>query len=472
MKNNLAIFICILSLLFVWPAAAKKPKDLPHPDRLAYRPLRFEPPQAQRHALDNGMILYVLEDHELPLVTVSAVFQSGSVHDPTGKAGLAELTHRIMRTGGAGSLSGDELDDLLAFHGISLGFSADMDRGSANLSVLKQDLAVGFDIFSQILRAPRFAEDKLRIAKDLQIEGLRSIQDNPPGYAFREFRKLLYRNNPRGSLYTAQSIRNIQRPDLIAFHERFFHPRNIILAISGDVTTQEAIRLASRHLGDWQAQGRPDSPPPPAGNRHDGTYYLHKDIPQSVIVSGHLAPARGDDDFHAFTLLDFIIGSGGFRSRIFQEIRSERGLAYSTGSFYRAGKDYGAFGAYAVTRSSATTAVLSLLQGIANDVKTKGVTAEELSWAKKSLANSFIFSFESSDQIASQQMMLEFDDLPRDFLMNYPERIDRVAADDLRRTAGRFLNPEKTATLVLGNEKAFEVPLSTAGEVIQIEGGL
>lgn len=472
MKSKLSIFLCLLSLLLVWPVAAKDRGSLPHPDRLAYRPLYFNPPQAQRHALDNGMILYILEDHELPLVNISAVFRSGSVYDPDGKAGLAELTHRIMRTGGAGSLSGDELDDLLAFHAISVAFTADMDMGSADLSVLKQDLALGFDVFSQILRKPRFAEDKLRLAQDLHIEGLRSIQDNPPSYAFREFRKLLYRDNPRGRLATAKSIRNIQRSDLLAFHERYFYPRNIILAITGDVTTTEAIALANRYLGDWQAPERPETPPSPAAHQYDAIHYLHKEIQQSVIVSGQLAPSRGDHDFYAFTVLDFILGSGGFRSRIFQKVRSERGLAYSTGSFYRARRDYGAFGAYAMTRSSATTEVLSLLRDITTDVKTKGVTAEELSWAKKSLANSFIFSFQSSEQIASQQMMLEFDSLPLDFLMKYPEQINQVTAEDLRRTAGRFLNREKTATLVLGNEKAFESPLSAVGKVTRIEGDL
>jgi predicted Zn-dependent peptidase len=472
MKNSISIFLCLLSFLLVWPAAAKEPKALPHPDKLAYKPLRFNPPQAQRHTLANGIILYMLEDHELPLVNVSAVFRSGSVHDPAGKAGLAELTHRLLRTGGAGSLSGDELDDLVAFHGISIGCSAEMDMGSANLSVLKQDLGLGFEIFSQMLRAPRFAEDKLQLAKDLHVEGLRSIQDNPSGYAFREFRKLLYRNNPRGSLSTAQSIRNIERADLTAFHERFFSPRNVMLAISGDVTSQEAIRLANRYLGDWQAPGQPETPPPPVGNRHDAINYLHKEISQSVVVAGHLAPARQDKDYHAFTVLDFILGSGGFRSRIFHEIRSARGLAYSTGSFYRAARDYGVFGVYAMTRSSATTEVVSLLRDITEEIKTKGVSAQELAWAKKSLANSFIFSFSSSDSIASQQMMLEFDALPRDFLLKYPERIDGIAAEDLKRTAERFLNREKTAILVLGDEKAFDAPLSSVGKVIRIEGGL
>jgi predicted Zn-dependent peptidase len=473
MKNKIKIILLIVSLLFLAsPAGAGERLSFPHPDSLIYKPLRFNPPGAKRHMLDNGIILYILEDHELPLVNVSALFRSGSVHDPAGKAGLAELAHRVMRTGGTRSLGGDALDDLLAFHGISLSFSAEMDRGSADLSVLKQDLELGFDVFSQILREPRFAEDKLQLARDLYIEGLRGIMDDPSKFAFREFRKLLYRGNPRGNLYTAQSMRNILRSDLADFHQRFFYPQNVMLSITGDVTTEEAIRLAKRYLGDWRTSERPEMPPPPAGRPQDAIHYIHKEIPQSVIISGHLAPSRRDRDFHAFTVLDFILGSGGFRSRIFQEIRSERGLAYSTGSFYQARRDYGAFGAYAMTRSSATTAVLSLLRDIITDVKARGVTRQELSWAKKSLMNSYIFSFQSSGQIASQQMSLEYDQLPEDFLITYPDRIDQVTAEALQRAALRHLSGENAVTLVLGNEKGFDQPLSNLGEIIIIKGDL
>jgi predicted Zn-dependent peptidase len=472
MKNKILMLLFLLSALLISPAGARERPPLPHPDSLIYKPLRFNPPQAERHTLDNGIILYILEDHEIPLVNVSAIFQSGSVHDPAEKAGLAELTHRVMRTGGTRSLSGDALDDLLAFHGISMSISAEMDMGSADLSMLKQDLDLGFDVFSQMLREPRFAEDKFKLARDLYIEGLRGVMDDPAKFAFREFRKLLYRDNPRGNLYTAQSMRNIQLPDLRDFYGRFFYPQNVMLAITGDVTTAEAIRVANRYLGDWRTPGHPELPLPPLVRPQGAIHYLHKEIPQSVIISGHLAPSKRDQDFYAFTVLDFILGSGGFRSRIFQEVRSARGLAYSTGSFYRARRDYGAFGAYAMTRSSATVAVVSLLYDLTGDLKAKSITRQELSWAKKSLTNSYIFSFQSSDQIASQQMMLEYDRLSGDFLLKYPERIDRVTAEELQRTADRYLSRENAVTLVLGDENKFDKPLSSVGEVIRIKGDL
>lgn len=471
-RHKAYLLLGLFYLLLTPSVSAAEPQVFPHPDSLSFKPLRFTPPQAHRHVLSNGMIVHILEDHELPLVNLSAVFRSGSVYDPPGKAGLSELTHRVMRTGGAGDLSGDALEDLLAFHGITCVFSAEMDMGSAHLSVLKQDIELGLDLFSRILRQPRFAEDKLQLAKDLQVEGLRSKQDNPPGYAFREFRKILYRDGPRGSLSTTRSIRNVQRSDLEGFHRRFFHPRAVMLAITGNVSASEAIRLVEHYLGDWQDRGDPERIPPPAAGKNGAIHYLYKDIPQSVIVSGHLAPAKGDPDFHAFTVLDFILGSGGFRSRIFQEVRSNRGLAYSTGSFYRARGNYGAFGAYAMTKSSSTAAVVSMIRDIMREIKEKGVTTEELLWASRSINNSFIFSFQDTDQIAFQQMMLEYDRLPPDFLLQYPRRIESVTEEALQRIANNLLSTEKTVTLVLGNEKAFDRPLSTLGRVVQIEGDL
>lgn len=472
MKNTIRIILCLYILFSAAEGALAEPYPLIHPDKLTYKPLRFNPPQAKRHTLDNGIIVYVLEDRELPLVTVSAVFRSGSVHDPIDKAGLAELTHRTMRTGGAGSLSGDALDDLLASHGISIDFSAEMDMGSAHLSVLKQDLDLGFDLFSRILKQPRFAQDKLQLAKDLHIEGLRGILDDPSRYAFREFRKLLYRENPRGRLSSQISVRNIQRSDLVDFHRQFFHPGNVMLAMTGDVTAAEAVRLVRRHLGNWLATGHSETKPPPAAQNNGTIHYLHKETPQSVIVTGHLAPSKRDQDFFSFTVLDFVMGSGGFRSRIFQEVRSNLGLAYSTGSFYKARQDYGAFGAYAITKSSSTVAVVTLIIDIMTDVKDKGIKGEELSWAKKSINNSFIFSFQDTDQIASQQMMIEYDRLPQDFLITYPGQIDKVTAEALQRTARRYLSPDKAVTLVLGNEKTFDKPLSTLGAVKRIKGDL
>ncbi len=469
------ILILFVSGLFCVPFPVAAGGSLPYsaaapPDRLAFQALSFTPPRAQRLVMDNGIILYFLEDHELPLVNVSVAFRTGSAYDPDGKAGLAELMARTMRTGGAGSITGGEIDDILAFHGITLGISMEADMGLAHLSALKEDWTKGFDIMSQMIANPAFEEKKLQLAKDLAIAELRGIVDDPPRYAFREFRKRLYRGNARGNLATPGSIRAIQRSDLVAFHRRFLFPKNLMIAVTGDITRAEAVGEINRCLGAWRAKGETERISRPSGGGDGAVHHLQKDVPQSVIITGRFGPSKKDGDFYAFTVLDFILGSGGFRSRLFQEIRSNRGLAYSTGSFYKPRDDYGAFGAYALTKSSSTAEVLELMRALLRTIKEGGIDENELSWAKKSLTNSFIFSFQSMDQIALTQMMLEYDGLPEDFLRTYPAKINQVGMQDIRFTARRYYESDNFVTLVLGNEAGFEKPLPGPVTVIRTEG--
>ena len=468
-RNALIVILCLYSLFFADRAIASDPRLLTSPDKLTYKPLPFKPLQAQRLVMENGIILYILEDHELPLVNVSAVFRAGSAYDPADKAGLAELTARMMRTGGTQMMNGNAVDDTLAFYGISLGFSTETDFTSAHLSALKQNWIIGFDLFSQMLMKPAFEEKKLQLAKDLLIEELRGVVDEPSKFAFREFRKLLYRGNPRGNLTTPSSIKTIQRPDLIDFHKRFFYPLNIMITITGDITPAVAVETVRRYFASWQVPGKAEKIPQPKSQQDGTIYHIQKDIPQSVIITGRFSPSKKGSDFYPFTVLDFILGSGGFQSRIFQEVRSNRGLAYSTGSFYKARDEYGVFGAYAMTKSSSTTEVLSLIRTIIGDMKDKGVRGSELAWAKKSLNNRFIFSFQSVDQIAYQQMMIEYDTLPQNFLFTYKKKIGEVSEEDVNHTAARYFTSQNFVTLVLGNETAFDKPLSSLGKVIKID---
>jgi zinc protease len=469
------LFLFFLCLLFMpHPSAAKGAHSVAVKpvDRLTFKALSFTPPQARRLVMDNGIILYFLEDHELPLVNVSVVFRTGSAYDPAGKAGLAGLTARTMRTGGAGTMTGGEIDDALAFRGISLQISAEADMSSVYLSALKEDWVKAFEVMSQMLMNPAFEEKKLQLAKDLAIEDLRGIVDDPSRYAFREFRKLLYRGDARGNLATPESIRSIQRSDLVDFHRRFLFPKNLIITITGDVSQAEAVGMIGRCLGAWWVSGQTDKIPKPDNRVNGFVYHIQKDIPQSVIISGRFGPSKKDREFYTFTVLDFILGSGGFRSRLFQEIRSNRGLAYSTGSFYRPRDDYGAFGAYALTKSASTAEVLELIQTQIRDIKENGIGKSELSWAKKSLTNSFIFSFQSVDQIALSQALIEYDTLPADFLHTYTTKISEVNTEDIRSAAGRYYDIQDFVTLVLGNENGFEKPLPGPGTAIRMEGTL
>ncbi len=439
-----------------------------NPDTITYRPLDFSPPQPERVELSNGIILYIMEDHELPLLNVTAVVRTGSIYEPSGKEGLAELTGIVMRTGGTASMTGGVIDAELDFMAGSLSVSIEKDSATASLSVLKEDSERGMKIFSDILMTPAFERKKLREAQDIKIEELRRIYDNPQGMAFREFTRIIYRDNPRGRLSTVSSIEGITRDDCVLFHKRFFFPKNVMIAVTGDITKEEAVVLINRHFASWHHSGDVPSIPLPKVHLKGSVNYLFKDIPQSIVIVGLFAPGKYNPDYHAFEVLDFIVGSGGFRSRIFGTVRNKLGLAYSAGSFYSPRNEFGVFGAYAMTQTETTVKVLSVLQSIMEDVKNKGITDDELFWAQQSIINNFVFSFSSAEKIAIQQLLLEYHDLPRDFLTSYRTRIDSVTTTDLTRVAQTYFRDREATLFVLGNEEKFDKPLSTFGTVREI----
>ncbi len=173
------------------------------------------------------------------------------------------------------------------------------------------------------------------------------------------------------------------------------------------------------------------------------------------MVSGEFTLSKNDPDFYAFSVLDFIIGSGGFPSRIFSAVRNNEGLAYSAGSFYRARTNYGVFGTYAFTKTASTFQALHLINSILHDVAAGSISQAELDWAKKSILNGFIFSFEQPGQIASQQMTIAYEKLPADYLSGYRKRIEAVTRDDLKRVAAKYLNEKRRLTLIVGDTDQF-----------------
>lgn len=437
----------------IWSAA---PRALPDPDRLRYAPLSFDPPLAERIILANGLVVYLLEDRELPLVKITAVVRTGSIYDPSGREGLAELTATMMETGGVAGMTGDAVDETLESMAALLQTSVQRDYGTFSLSLLRNDLEKGLDIFSRILRQPAFEQDRLTLAKDLKIEELRRIGDDPQKLAFREFGRIIYEGSQWGGVASRGSIDRLQREDLIRCHEMFYNPENVMIVISGDIGREEAELLLKRHFGTWKStEMKAPSPPPPPLPRAGGIFFLSKEISQTICLFGWLAPSKQDIEFYPFEILDFIIGSGGFRSRIFQEIRTNRGLAYSTGSFYRARKNHGLLGAYALTKPESTLDVIALIQGIIREVGVKPVPPGELAMAKKAILNSFIFSFTAADQIALQQLLLKYNDLPDDFLVSYRGKIDNVNAEAIRKAAGRHLDPERAVVLIIGSDTVY-----------------
>jgi len=448
---------------------ACKPSLLEHPQSLSYKPLEFPFPQAEQFKLSNGIELYLLEDNELPLINLVALVRTGSVFEPADKAGLASLTGTVMRTGGTSSLSGDEINEKLEFIAGAVETSIGREVGSASLSVLKKDIDLGLEIFADVLRKPAFSQDKVELAKQKKIEAIRRQNDNPQGIAFREFRRALFNDGPRGRVPTVKTVSSIVREDMEAFHKKYFYPNNIIMGVSGDFERDEIIHKLETVFKSWEPGtfSFPDLELP-AEREEKSVYYAHKDLPQSTIIMGNFAVEKIHPDYFPFTLLNYVIGGGGFTSRLMSEIRSNRGLAYSVGSIYRAETDYGLFATYCFTKSESTLESITLISGILEKVKQEGITQEELEQAKSSLLNSFIFEFTTPFQIVNKQVDIAFDNLPKDFLEIYRERITEVTLEDVNKVAKKYLHPDRMLLVVVGNSENFDGPLNQWGPVEEI----
>lgn len=456
-KRCIRIFVLLymLASCFGILSEARAADIFPPPDRLQYPALEFRLPSAQRIELKNGMVLFFLPNPELPLISLSALIRTGSAYDPPGKEGVAELTAYLLRTGGTKKTASDAVDERFDFLGASPSVSMGLDSATVHFTFPKSDLDACLELLSQMLSEPAFEEKKLQIALSLKKEELRRIADNPQKLAFREFNRLLYPDDPRGRYATVASLENIVRDDLVVFHRKSFFPANILIAVSGDIAKDDAVKKIEQYFGNWENPGSAPAVLPPPSKSARGLYFIRKPLPQSIVVGGELTVSKKDPDYYAFALLDFIIGSGGFPSRIFTAVRNNEGLAYSAGSFYRARSGYGVFGTYAFTKTASTLRAGGMINDILRDAASGSIKQDELDWAKKSLLNALIFSFETPHRIAARQMVIEFEKLPADYLTSYARKIEEVTLADLKRVARKYLKQNKRMTLILGDTQNF-----------------
>ena len=450
--------IFLLLVVILLGVAACQPVSQVPPASLQFSPVVFDIPSVERFELSNGIPVFFKKNSELPLVTAQAVFRAGSTYDPPGKEGLADITAAGMRTGGTLHMSGNEVDELLDRHAALLSVSMGRDTGTASLSVMSQDIEMGIRVFSDIIMSPAFEADKVERAKELAIENIRRIEDDPQRLAFREFFIHFYDGDARGRKSTPETIQNIGQSDCTDSHRRYFYPGNIMLGVTGNISKDRITKLLENAMGTWRVGGDVDVVPPPPSAPGSLTV-MTKEIPQSVIIGGLMSPGQEDPDYAAFRVLDYILGGGGFRSRIMNEIRNIRGLAYSAGSIYSARPPYGVSIVYVMTRADATNEAFAVLNEIIEEVAAGGVTEEELNWAKEAIVNNYIFSFENYEQIVEKQLSVAFHGLPRNYLSTYTSRIRSVSREDVRRVARQYLDTADMTYLILGDEKQFDPSL-------------
>ena len=440
------------------------------PRALTFEPLTFSIPKSDQITLKNGMRVYLLEDHELPIVNVTALIAAGSIYDPPDMTALAGLTGELVRSGGTEALKPDALDAELEFMASSIESGIGEDMGSLSMSTLTKNLNRTLELYADVLMKPGFEQSRIDLAKNSAIDAIRRQNDDPKEIAGRELKRAIYEDHPLGRVATIESVNQISRQAMIDLHRKYYTPKAIILAVSGDFNRKELLTKLEQLFGGWQPK-EPQLPTVkvPEMNAAKQVLLAKKQVSQSVIRMGHLGLEKNNPDQYAVRVMDYILG-GGFTSRLMQQIRSDRGLAYHASSRYDIGRRFpGIFQAQTETKAESTVEVITLINDIISGMTKELVSEEELNQAKESIINSFIFGFAQANSIVTQQARLDYYDFPAGYLENFRDNIAKVSREDVLRAAKKYLHPEALTIMVVGDDKKFDLSLATVGPVREIK---
>jgi predicted Zn-dependent peptidase len=442
---------------------------------LKYPPLnKIQAPQPARFELPNGMVVYLVEDHEIPMISISSMIHAGSLWEPGQKAGLASIAGAVMRSGGTSKYPGDRLDEELDRLGAYVETGMGQDSGNASVSVLKEDIDRGISILADLLQNPAFPQDKIDIAKIAERDEVARRNDNPHSIVFREFNRVIYgKDSPYARLTEYDTINSITRDDLVAFHKQFIQPENIILGVVGDFKADEMRAKIEKAFGSWPRGGKPKPRTPevdPAARGRAGFYSVNKeDMQQSWVIMGMLAGRRDDPDYCALDVMNGVLG-GGFASRLFSNVRSDQGLAYAVFSSWDAGWDQpGTFTAAGSTKPETTIKIYNSIRHEIERLAEGGVTDDELSRSKDGILKGMAFESDSTAKIVRRMMSYEYHGYPPDFLEKYRAGVEKTTKADVARAAKQYLKPDQFAVLFLGKEKGYEQPLASLGKVASID---
>ena len=480
-RRALIVFSILFCLPFFAPAQTAQPshshphagRSIPHSwKQVPIPPLHpFKPQQPKRVELPNGMVIFLQEDHELPLIDGVIRIRGGSRDVPESKTGFTSIYADAWRTGGTAGKTGDQLDDFLESRAARVETFSGVDSTFLSWSTLKEDFDKVFPVVLDLLEHPEFRENKIELAKR-QLDGaIARRNDDVDEISGREATKLAYgADNPYARTPEFATVAAIKRQDLLNWHKHTIQPNNMILGITGDFNSDAMERKLREAFGGMPRGRRFVSVQLQFHGPKPGIYLIKKtDVNQSDITLVDLGTDRLNPDYYAIVAMNEILG-GGFSSRLFSRLRTKEGLAYSVGGGVGTSYDHPGISRFGMGTKSGTTAkgIEALQQQIKEMIK-GGVTREELKRAKDSILNSFIFEFDSKDKVLAERMRYEFYGYPPDFLEKFRQGLEKVTTQDVDRVARKYLHPEKMAILVVGNPKDFDRDLATLGKVTPID---
>jgi zinc protease len=412
-------------------------------------------PLAKRIVLENGMILLLSEKHDIPMVTISMAIKAGNTAAPADKPGIASLTASLL-TQGTARRTASQISNEIDFIGGSLSVSGGDDFASAGLRVLKKDLTTGFDLLTDVLMNPVFDQKEIdRKVKEV-LASIQQQKDEPGIVAGEAFTKAVFGRNSYGQTNEeiAAYLPKLTRQEVVDFYHARYCPNGTVIAIVGDVTEAETVQLLSRYFKGWKQIERtlPAYVEPPRIDKNV-VQKINKDITQANIAMGHLGISRNNPDYYGVMIMNYILGGGGFSSRLMDTIRDNKGLAYDVHSAVVALKEPGRFEITIQTKNESANEVIAESLKEVGRIRSELVGEKEIADAKAYLTGSFPLKMDTSAKIAGMLVSIELYDLGLDYPQKYAGIINSVSREDILRVAKKYLHPDRMVIVVVANQE-------------------
>ena len=425
-----------------------------HPSDIVYPEYVFTVPRAEnyREVLPGGTIVYIVEDRSLPLINVSATFRGGEYLDQNDKVGLSGMMASLVRSGGTTTMSAEDVDEQFAYFAARASVSGGSTTVVADLNCLSSNFDKCFGLWIDMLQNPGFQSSRILLEKDEYLEGMKQRNDFPSGILRREYASLLYGDSYLGRHPVESSVQSITGDDMRAMHSKIINPANMIVSISGDFDKNEMLRLLSEHFSGWAST---EALPPPSeveSTFAPGIYYVDQEVSQGGVRIGLRSLQQGDPDAEAAIVMNYILGGGGFSSRITQRVRSDEGLAYSAGSWLSASPWGDGVWAAGFESKSSTVALAAVL--VFEEIEkmcAKVVSNDELGLAKSALIERFPNKFQSKAETLAVFVSGELTNRPDSYWENYRRKIRSVTKFDVQRVAKRLLQPKNMGIVIVGD---------------------
>lgn len=450
MKKLLSLFIGILFVLISLGTG-----QITRPEDLKYPPLKFDPPnpKAFRTTFSEGLRGYIQADNSLPLIDIIAFINFGTLYDSKDKLGIGRVMQGTLIKGGTTTKDGSTIEERIDFLGGSFSLRVSESSASLSLSILSKDLDEGLSLFFDVLMNPEFREDSLNITKGQLIENIKQANDSPRTVLSREYERVLYGDHPLSYEPTKMTVEGITREDLKATHDRYFFPKNIIIAAVGDFSADSLKAKINEAVSGWK--NRKLDLPVFSKKFHEaepGVYFVQKKINQGYISIGHLGIEDTNPDYFAVQVMNFILGGGSFTSRITTKVRSDEGLAYNTGSrfTYRWGFP-GTFSGYVQTKSSTVGYAIYLIMKEFERIRKEPVSDAEMDTTINYYLESFSNFFTDPLTIMSNFAQLEMEGKPMDYYDTYRDKIKSVTKEKVLSVANKYIHPDKMVIMIVGD---------------------